>query len=123
MSDHERVTITSSSASCGIFELSRLADDPEAVAYAIGSRLYHPSRGDPVGYLMWSDTFSHQSVNSDTFAKFVTKNKLGQVQWISPCENPRTGNMIRIGVCLIDHDIWKRWYKETRVKKLGKVGR
>lgn len=118
--DHERVNISNSSISCGVMELSRIADDVADVAYSIGSRLYHPARGDPCAFLIWSD------VNNDNSSKrlmdFIHDRKLGQCQISNFAENPKTGNIIVVYICTIDHPTWKKWYKDVRVFKLQKVG-
>ncbi len=120
--DHERVNITSSQMSCGVMELSRINEDTEGVLYAIASRLYHPSRGNPCGAFVFSDLATENETAADKLRFSVRTQKFGSCTMSSAFENPKTGNVILIYTWLIDHEPFKKWYGEQRVKKIGKVG-
>ncbi len=119
--DHEKVNMHNLSISCGVMGLSRIGDEIEDVTYAIASRLYHPSRGEPCAFFIWSD-LSFEKTNSSKLAEFLRKNKFGFVMKSSDAENPRTGNIITVYIWEIDHISLKLWYKIKRQEKLGKVG-
>lgn len=120
--DHARVTISTSSISCGVLELSRINDDMEGVLYCIASRLYHPSRGEPAAMAIWSDV-AVEKTNSqalyDIVFRFSFHSTLNRTNIV---ENPKTGNLIRLFCWSFDHEKFKQWYSRKRVENLGKVG-
>lgn len=118
--DHERVNISRSQISCGVMELHRIGDDTEDVLYAIASRLYHPSRGYPCAFFIFSDV-DEESASSRLFGK-VQLLKIGTITVSPRSENPQTGNVIIVYTWLIDHERFKTWYSAKRISKLGKVG-
>lgn len=118
--DHNRVTISQSPMSCGVFELSNMTDDIKGIVYQIAGRLYHPSRGNPVAFITWSDT--KDSEISKQLIDFCDERKLGHFEESNCEENPRTGNIVRIYIWTIRHEIFKEWYSAERIAKIGKVG-
>ncbi len=118
--DHERVNISQSGMSCGVLEISRLDNDSEAVCYAIASRLYHPSRGTPAAFIVWSDIAPKK--DAYTFADWVAKERFGSIGKSAVVENPKTGNLILVYTWAIDHSAFKAWYAMKRVEKMKKVG-
>jgi hypothetical protein len=121
--DHDRVNIHTSQMSCGVAELSRIGSDVKDVLYAIGSRLYHPSRGEPVAFFAFSDVVGEQDTSSSILVDTILNWKLGSIVCSDRAENPRTGNIIVVYIWAIDHEKFKAWYAERRVAKLAKVGR
>jgi hypothetical protein len=126
MADHDRVRIVSTPMSCGIAELSSITD-PLGALYQIASRLYHPSRGDPVALILASDIIADVSsenggVNTYQMFREVRELRLGTVYTSEGVENPKTGNVIVLYTWFIDHEAFKVWYSKQRVKKLAKVG-
>ena len=120
--DHERVNYSNLSISCGVAGINRISGETEEAVYAIASRLYHPSRGDPAAFLVWSDIVTDSFNPAVQLARYFNENGLGLVSESSPSENPKTGNIISVFVCLILHEQFKDWYKIQRGKKLQKVG-
>jgi hypothetical protein len=120
--DHDRVNISTSAMSCGVRELSRINEDTEGVLYALGTNLYHPGRGEPCAFYVWSDIAGEYTA-SNRLKDDVELNKLGFVEVSTITDNPRTGNPIMIFIWNIDHEIFKRWYAEKRVARYAKVGR
>lgn len=122
--DNHHVYISESQASCGIIELSRLSSDPRKVLFAIASRLYHPARGNPASFILWSDV---KDSNGVKFMKYVEVTRLHsknssiesvkQGKWI---ENPKTGNEITWFMWEIPHKWFKIWYNEERIRKIKK---
>lgn len=119
--DHDRVNIHHSGMSCGVLELSRISSDTDDVLYAIASRLYHPSRGDPAAIIVWSDIATEET-SSGKLADSVKAQKFGRVIGAAHAENPKTGNIIVLYLWTIDHAAFKAWYAQKRVEKLKKVG-
>lgn len=119
--DHERVNIRPTSMSCGVMELSRINDDTEGVLYNLASRLYHPSRGEPCAFFVFSDV-SEGETSSLKLVEAVYKYGFGNTSSGPARENTKTGNVIAVYVWGIDHEKFKAWYAEERVKKMGKVG-
>ena len=119
--DHESVNIRSTTMSCGVMELSRINDDVEKVLYQLASSLYHPSRGNPCAFFVWSDVVEGDT-NSQRLQIEVERKNLGGVSPSSFVENPRTGNLILIYVWTIDHARFKAWYRKERVRRIRKVG-
>jgi hypothetical protein len=121
--DHTRVNIHPTQMSCGVMELSRINDDVVGVLYAIAGRLYHPSRGDPCAFFVFSDVVEETSTNSSRLVAKIAELGLGAVG-VGPgvAENPKTGNMIVVYTWLIEHILFKEWYAKERVRKLRKVG-
>ena len=117
--DHERVNCSTTPISCGVMELSRYDSDVEAVCYSVGARLYHPARGEPVAYLIWSDIVEG---TGHILSRFIEDKQLGIVTRAIPKENPKTGNIITVWTCCIDHLVWKNWYALKRQEKFQKVG-
>ena len=112
--NHERVNVNTSYASCGIAELSRLGDEPEEMFYAIASSMYHPARGAPVAFVMWSGTLDG---SAQLFAGKLIPD-WGQVMVSDSAENPKTSNIIRVWLWKVDHATFKSWYLEERVRRL-----
>jgi hypothetical protein len=121
--DHDRVKISSTPMSCGVFVLSGITDVNGAI-YQIASRLYHPSRGEPVAFLIASDVFD-DGVETNTSLLFLEMKRRGlllQKQISQAAENPKTGNTIMVYTGLIDHAVFKAWYSNERTRRVGKVG-
>lgn len=118
--DHERVNISQSSMSCGVLEISRMDSDAKAVCYAIASRLYHPARGTPAAFIVWSDLAPEPG--QYTFADWVNKECFGAVTKTGVAENPKTGNQIVVWTWRIYHEVFKDWYAKERAVRLTKVG-
>ena len=119
--DHESVNIRSTTMSCGVMELSRIDDDVEKVLYQIASSLYHPSRGQPCAFFVWSD-ISHGTTSSYRLRDKINKENFGSVELSENAENPRTGNIIMVYVWAVRHRRLKAWYRKERVKRMRKVG-
>jgi hypothetical protein len=107
--------------SCGVMELSRISEETEGVVYALGSRLYHPSRGDPCAFFVWSDVDTGGSA-SEALKRFVDGGFLGDVTKSVSVENPKTGNFILIYTWAINHKNFKDWYARQRAARIKKVG-
>ena len=120
--DHDRVNITTTSMSCGILELSRINEDTTGVLYALGSRLYHPSRGNPCAFFIFSDVADGGDTASSRLCGLIGELKLGSVTMSPLTENPRTGNIIVTYTWAIDHAVFKKYYAKKRSEKLLKVG-
>ena len=118
--DHSRVTISQSPMSCGVFELSNMTNDIKGMVYQIASRLYHPSRGNPVAFIVWSDV--ENSELSQELSAYCHGYNLGKIQISPNAENPRTGNIIRVHIWIINDEAFKKWYSDERTAKMGKVG-
>lgn len=122
--DHESVNMSNCTMSCGVVELSRIGDDVDKVLYQLASRLYHPSRGSPCAFFVWSDvTFDGISdSNSEKLRNAVEYERFGLIDISSRAENPRTSNIIQIYIWNIKHKRFKAWYSKERVKRIKKVG-
>lgn len=121
--DHERVNISQSVMSCGVMELSRIGDDTEDVLYALASRLYHPARGNPCAFFVFSDIEDGSVTASHRLMDEIHRLRFGTV--IQPKhseENPRTGNHITVFLWAINHDAFKGWYARQRAARMMKVG-
>ncbi len=119
--DHESVNIRNTTMSCGVMELSRINDDVEKVLYQIASSLYHPSRGNPCAFFVWSD-IHEPSTNATKLCRLIDEKGLGLVETSLIHENPRTGNFILVYTWGIHHARFKAWYRKERVKRMKKVG-
>ena len=115
--DNHHVTVSGSQISCGVAQLFGISSDEEKVLYALANYLYHPSRGSPVAFAMWSDT---PKSNGDKLAYLVGEKwgKLEETDWV---ENPKTSNNIKVFVWEIPHKEFKEWYVKQRVKRAKKV--
>lgn len=112
MGDHTHATFYNSHISCGVLELTNIRSDPEKVLYALCTHLYHPSRGSPCAFVIWSDTPESDGVK---FANYV--NLLFPIQESPWIENPKTSNQIKIWSWIIQHEHLKEWYLTERVKR------
>lgn len=123
--EHDRVNISSTNISCGVMALSRISDDTEGALYAIASRLYHPSRGDPCAQFVLSDLYGQESkdvTSTDKLCTTVLLMNLGEITETLPTENPKTGHIIVTYIWTVNHTIFKAWYANERVRRLSKVG-
>lgn len=120
--DHERVNIHTSGISCGVLELSRIDNDHKGVCYAVATHLYHPSRGTPAAFVIWSNV-APPEFGDDTLCDFIRKHGFGIITASVAVDNPKTGNMIQVWTWAIQHGIFKEWYAKERVAKLKNVGR
>lgn len=113
---HSHVTMYESQASCGILEIYNLSKDNKKVLYAIATRLYHPSRGAPAAFVLWSATSDDpcplydyiKSLKMDPAALFVTEYR----------DNPKTGNNMAVYLWAIPHEAFRAWYKTQKLAKL-----
>lgn len=122
MADHERVNVSDFTRSCGVMQLSRVDSETIPVLFAVGSRLYHPARGSPCAFFMFSDTNNEDGAPSRSLVKAINELGLGSILQTEAVENPRTGNFVIVYVWTIDHERFKAWYAEQRVKKMRTVG-
>lgn len=120
--DHESVNIRSTTMSCGVMELSRIDSDTNKALYQLASHLYHPSRGAPCAFFVWSDLGGPQQTTADELDRAVLGKELGRMNYSPMAENPRTGNLILVYTWTIDHAKFKAWYRKERVKRMRKVG-
>ena len=128
--DNHHVSITSSSASCAILELSGIGADADKVLYALATRLYHPARGNPAAFVMWSDVYEYVGHNGDVrvtngvnLASAILKDHtpISKLLQSHVVENPLTGNPIRVWLWELDHTQFKKWYIEERVRRAKRV--
>ena len=115
--DQHHVNVTSSNISCGVLELSRIESDVDKVLYAIAAYLYHPSRGTPAAFLIWSDL---KESNGSSLAEKLAA-AFGYMTASPLVENPKTSNNIRVWIWEIQHEKFKEWYRKERVKKAQKL--
>jgi len=101
--------------SCGVIELSSIQKDYEGVLFALASSLYHPSRGQPAAFVVWSDT-DLELFNFINLIKKFPKQATSQ----GPVENPKTGNGIYVFTWEIPHEEFKQWYKDQRIARIKK---
>lgn len=126
--DNHHVSIHSSSASCGVLELSGYSSDVDKVLYALATYLYHPSRGVPASFVMWSDVVGPDespidgNVRSNGGALWVRINRLfGGIVSTNVVENPKTSNPIQVWIWPIPHERFKAWYLKERVERAKKL--
>lgn len=122
--DHARINVNSSGISCGVKELSRMSDEAIENLFAIANAFYHPSRGNPPAFCIWSnldDTKINggEGTNGHRLQKAVVDLGFGIVTKTAPALNPNTGNPIAVWTWLIDHEKFKNWYKVQRILKLS----
>jgi hypothetical protein len=120
--DNHSVYISESRMSCGVLELSNITTDNDKVLYQLASHLYHPARGNPAAFVMWSVT-----VHGDTGwhlykhieKEFVMMQGWPDGRWCSEvAENPKTGNRIVVLGWQIPHEQFRNWYKETKIARI-----
>lgn len=118
--DNHHVNITGSSISCGVIELSRIESDSKKVLYALASYLYHPSKGTPAVFVIWSDL---RESNGTSLAKEIEKyfSKYGRMYATEFAENPKTSNEICVWFWEIPHKEFKEWYVTERIERAKKV--
>lgn len=119
--DHDRVNITHTAISCGVLGIHRISSDVENVLYAIASYLYHPARGAPAAFIIASDLYKEETATSALMDE-VCRRSFGELTISPPEDNPKTGNTIIVYTWNINHNPFKEWYSEQRVKRLSKVG-
>lgn len=117
--DHSRVNISSLAISCAVMGLSSMTDDVSGMLYQIAARLYHPSRGSPCAFIVWSDT---QSGAGQLLEGYITHAGFGALYTTGGADNPHTGNVIRVVTWRVEHEPFKAWYAKQRQAKLGRVG-
>jgi hypothetical protein len=124
--DHSRVNIDHSSISCGVRELSRMSDEAEENLFAIANSFYHPSRGQPPAFCIWSNLDGKEGTlvnggegtNGHRLAKEITSLGFGKVIKSDPSINPNTGSIIAVWTWIVDHEPFKKWYKAQKIEKL-----
>lgn len=115
MIERPRIRITPSDISCGIYQLSEMAECPDVdVLFSIGTSLYHPSRGIPCAVFVYSNTYDHQ--RSAQFFHEVTKRGFGKVTFTHSVLNPKTGHYIFLAVWVIDHEAFKVWWANEKLR-------
>lgn len=117
--DHSRVSISNTPMSCAVLVLHGLTSDVEGMLYQIATRLYHPSRGEPAAQIVWSDVYDDLI---HPLTRKIIEAGFGVITRSGAAENPRTGNFIQTHVWNIDHEVFKAWYSDERVRRLRKVG-
>lgn len=125
--ENHHVSISESRASCGVLELNGYSSDPRKVLYALATHLYHPSRGSPAAFVMWSDVVNFREAdeaaiysNGGLLWKFINAN-FGRIVGTNLVENPKTSNPIQVWVWEIPHEGFKEWYIKERVERAKKL--
>lgn len=122
--DNHHVNICGSSASCGVLELSDFKSDARKILYAVATHLYHPSRGQPAAFVLWSDLYDpkHGS-NGQRLAGMLDTEKLlaGGLHTTAPHENPKTSNPIQVWLWSIPHELFRQWYKDERIRRAKNI--
>jgi len=115
--DNHHAHFAGSQISCGVLQMYNLGSDPGKILYALATNLYHPSRGTPYAFVMWSDT---KESNGQKLADEIDEEFgfLQQSEWV---ENPKTANEISIWTWMIPHETFKEWYIQQRVEKARKL--
>ena len=121
MRDDHHVSILTSSASCGIAEASNLGKDMSKVLYAIASYFYHPARGSPSAFLMWSDVKGGRGKDLMDFILKHLQTYDDDLYDSKLVENPKTSNEIQVYLWLIPHKEFKEWYLRERVRRASKL--
>jgi hypothetical protein len=103
--------------SCGIVELSRIAEEAELVLFAVANHFYHPSRGVPPAFALLSDVTSAVTA-THRLISLVTEFGFGDTQSSSSQINPKTGNPISVFTWAINHERFKKWYFEQKLARL-----
>lgn len=116
--DNHHANFSPSQISCGVLQLYGITSDPERVLYALANYLYHPSRGTPAAFVIWSDTKDSNGVKFNSYLASELQNFAPTSQWI---ENPKTSNEITVWLWAIPHEKLKEWYKQKRIEKASKV--
>lgn len=115
--DHSRVDISHATISCGVRQLSRISDDTLEALFAVASSCYHPAKGTPPAFFIMSDLSKQQTATS-RFIDKVEELELGLVNCNPSQFNPSTGNLITVWVWGIDHEKFKQFYVDQRLKKI-----
>lgn len=120
--DHKRVDIYTSHISCGVAQFARISDEIPETMFAIANSFYHPSRGNPPAFAMFSNVHIKEGTNADRLSDFIQKRDkdFGTVFTSWPAINPHTGNPIKIYVWTINHENLKEWYKQEKIERLKK---
>lgn len=121
--DNHHVNILGSSMSCGVKELSRIEPEYDKVIYALACDLYHPSRGSPCAFYMWSGPPEKSNAKGlyDALWKVSSKWKTHPACASNAVENPKTSNVIQVFIWEIPHEEFKAWYIEERVKRVKQL--
>lgn len=117
--NHSRVDIQSTSISCGVTQISRIADDLEDVLFAIGTRFYHAAHGQPPAFVLWSN-LADVETNGHRIKALIEKLGFGNVHQTPNEVNPNTGAVICVWIWQVKHETFKDWYKNTKIEKLAK---
>jgi hypothetical protein len=119
--DHSAVQINTTHASCGIVELYGLTNDTEKMIFNIATSFYHPARGSPPAFAIWSTV--QEKGAGDALEGFIRgRGDLGKVEPSEVALNPKTANFIRLYTWKINHEGFKAYYKAERLKKAARVG-
>jgi hypothetical protein len=122
--DNHHVYISESRMSCGVLELSDMKSDPIKTLYAIATHLYHPARGAPAAFVLWSDvTLKAVRSNGQALASMISQLELAAngLTTTAPHENPKTSNPIQVYLWSLPHDKFREWYKAERVRRALRV--
>ena len=121
--DNHHVQISPLRCSCGGIELFSLSEDPAKILYAVANYLYHPSRGLPAAFMVWSDVDEEGSRGGTLHKKIRSLELEFDVHFsaMNTIENPKTGNMIVFYVWEFPHEIFRAWWKKERVERLKRV--
>lgn len=118
MSDHGRVTIQQLSLSCGVLGLSGFSSDAtvEDISFQLASYLYHPAKGTPAEFVVFSDTPNSKGHDVSKYL-LVFGGILVESPW---AENSKTGNLIKVFTWQIPHTQFKEWYQNERISRIKK---
>jgi len=121
--DNHHVQISPLRCSCGGIELFSLSEDPAKILYAVANYLYHPSRGLPAAFMVWSDLDQEGARGYDLYKEIKTLN-MNEIVYISRLENmenPKTGNSIVFFVWEFPHEAFREWWLKERVERAKRV--
>ena len=119
--DNHHVMIRSLSCSCGGAELHQLSEDPENMLYAIANSLYHPAKGPPYAFIIWSDIHGENTRGWNLYLEIRKWVGDGGMMIQQKMENPRTSNNISFYFWEIPHAALKQWWIGKRLQRASRT--
>lgn len=106
--------------SCGVMECHHLPKGPQAqTVFAIANALYHKANPRPAAYVIFSDVIIRgQNSRGEQLAEALRRILCGKLVETAAEVNPRTGNTIKLWVLHLDHENFRKWYREEAAERV-----
>jgi hypothetical protein len=98
-----------------------LSETPDNMLYAIANYLYHPARGAPAAFVIWSDLHGENTRGYNLYLEIRKWMGDRGIMIQNKMENPKTSNNISFYFWEIPHATFKQWWIGKRMQRAART--